>query len=155
MSQNLHPGILQNQRLRPPQAEARRLEVPIQRRIASYSITGLLVTSCVALASCGGGDDASALEWSFFKQLGPRKAKLAGEVGYCVGDPKPRVERVIRRYSGNRVFLTLILSPEGPKAEECLGVGLGVFKTVSFQRDLDQLILLDSSTGSTSSSLAN
>lgn len=118
--------------------------MPIRQRIV-YLITGLLVTSCVTLASCG-DDDASALEWSFFKQLGPRKAKLAGEVGYCVGDPKPRVEKVIRRHSGNRVFLTLILSPERPKAEECRGVGLGVFKTVSFQRDLDQLILLDSST---------
>lgn len=119
--------------------------MPARRQIA-YSIAGLLVISCVTLASCGGGDDARALEWSFFKQLGPRKAKLAGEVGYCVGDPKPRVEKVIRRYSGSRVFLTLILSPERPKAEECRGIGLGVFKTVSFQRDLDQLILLDSST---------
>lgn len=66
--------------------------MPIRRRIV-YLIMGLLVTSCVTLASCGGGDDARALEWSFFKQLGPRKAKLAGEIGYCVGDPKPRVKR--------------------------------------------------------------
>jgi hypothetical protein len=125
--------------------EAGRLEVPIRQQIA-YLITGFFVASCVSLVGCGGGDDESALQWSFFKQLGPRKVKLAGEVGYCVGHPKPRVEKVIRRYSGNRVFLTLILSPERPEPEECRGVGLAVFKTVSFQRDLEQIELLDSST---------
>jgi hypothetical protein len=124
--------------------EAGRLRVPIRQRTI-YLITGFLVTSCVSLVGCGGGDDSSALQWSFFKQLGPHKAKLAGEVDYCVGEPKPRVEKVIRRYSGNRVFLTLILSPERPKPEECRGVGLGVFRTVRFQRDLEQLELFDSS----------
>lgn len=119
--------------------------MPSRQRIV-YSLIGLLVASCIVLVSCGDGDDARALKWAFFKQLGPRKAKLGGEVGYCVGEPKPRVERVIRRYSGNRVFLTLILDPERLEPEECQGVGLGVFKTVIFQRDLDQLILLDSST---------
>jgi hypothetical protein len=119
--------------------------VSIRQRIV-YLITGLLVASCVAFVGCGSGDDPSALQWSFFKQLGPRKAKLAGEVDYCVGHPKPRVEKVIRRYSGNRVFLTLILSPEQPEPEECRGIILGVFKTVTFKRNLTQLVLLDSST---------
>lgn len=123
--------------------EAGGLEVPIRRRIV-YLITGLLAASSIILAGCG--DDSNALEWSFFKQLGPREAKLAGEVDYCVGEPKPRVEKVIRSYSGNRVFLTLILSPERPEPEECRGIILGVFKTVSFQRDLEQIELLDSST---------
>lgn len=119
--------------------------MPIRPRIV-YLITGFLVASCIILVGCGGGDESSALQWSFFKQLGPRKAKLAGEVGYCVGEPKPRVEKVIRSYSGNRVFLTLILSPERPEPEECRGVGLAVFKTVTFKRNLEQLELLDSST---------
>lgn len=119
--------------------------MPIRQRIV-YSITGLLVAASVTLVGCGGGDDANELGWSFFKQLGPRKGKLAGEVDYCVGHPKPRVEKVIRRYSGKRVFLTLILSQERPEPEECRGVILFVFKTVSFHRNLERLVLLDSST---------
>lgn len=118
--------------------------MPIRQRVV-YLIAGL-VASYVILVGCGGGDGPRALEWSFFKQLGPHKAKLAGEVGYCVGEPKPRIEKVLRSYSGNRVFLTLILSQEQPEPEECRGIGLGVFKTVSFQRNLEQLVLLDSST---------
>jgi hypothetical protein len=119
--------------------------VPISQRIVCL-VAGLLVVSCATLVGCGGGDNASALQWSFFKQLGPRKAKLAGEVDYCVGEPKPGVEKVIRRHSGNRVFLTLILGQDQPEPKECLGVGLGIFKTVSFHRNLAQLELLDSST---------
>ncbi len=117
----------------------------IWQRIA-YLITGLAVASGFTLAGCGGGDNPNALQWVVFKELGPRKLKLVGEVDYCVGHPKPHVEKVMRSYSGNRVFLTLILSPEEPKPEECRGVGLGVFKIVSFQRNLEQLELLDSST---------
>lgn len=119
--------------------------MPIWRRVV-YLTSGLLVASCIMLGGCGGGNGPSGLQWSFFKQLGPRKAKLAGEVGYCVGEPKPRIEKVIRSYSGNRVFLTLILSKGRPEPEECRGTMLGVFKTVTFQRNLDQLVLLDSST---------
>jgi hypothetical protein len=125
--------------------EAGRLEVLVRQRIV-YLITGLLAVSCVTLVGCGSGDDPSALQWSFFKQLGPRTAKLVGGVGYCVGEPKPHIEKVIRSYSGSRVFLTLILSQERPEPEECRGVDLGIFKTVSFQRNLEQLVLLDSST---------
>ena len=117
----------------------------LRQRIV-YLITGLLVASCVTLVACG-GEDPRAHEWSFFKQLGPHKAKLAGEeVGYCVGEPKPRIEKVIRSYSGNHVFLTLIPSQERPEPEECRGVGLTLFKKVTFRRNLEQLVLLDSST---------
>jgi hypothetical protein len=128
--------------------EAGRLEVPIRQRIV-WLIAGpllILTVSCAALVGCGGGDDENALEWVFFKQLGPHKAKLVGEVGYCVGEPKPRVEKVIRRFSGRQVFLTLVLGQERPEPEECRGVGLGVFKIVTFHRNLAQLELLDSST---------
>jgi hypothetical protein len=125
--------------------EAGKLKVPLQRRIALS--TGLLMVFCGTLLGCGdGGVDASAIHWSFFEQLGPRKARLAGEVGYCVGEPKPRIEKVLRRYSGNRVFLMLILEERPPEPEKCRGVGLAVFKTVSFRRDLEQLKLFDSST---------
>lgn len=116
------------------------------RQRSFYLLAGLLVASCVTMGGCGSGDSPDGLQWSFLKQLGPRKAKLAGEVGYCVGEPKPRIEKVIRSHSGNRVFLTLILGPERPEPEECRDVTLGVFKTVSFQRSLGQLVLLDSST---------
>lgn len=107
---------------------------------------GFLIAASIVLAGCGSGDDAGTLEWSFFKRLGPNKASLAGEVDYCVGEPKPRVVKVIRRYSGNRVFLTLFLSQERPEPKECRGVILFVFKTVTFKRNLEQLELFDSST---------
>jgi len=111
-----------------------------------YLFAGVLAVSCLFLAGCGDGNGSTELEWAFFRQLGPHQAKLAGEVGYCVGEPKPRIEKVVRNYSGNRVFLTLILGPERPEPEECRGIGLSVFKTVSFQRNIGQLVLLDAST---------
>jgi hypothetical protein len=125
-------------------SEARRLEVS-SRWQCVYWCAGALVL-CLVAAGCGGRDDEGALRWSVFKQLGPHKAILAGEVGYCVGEPKPRVEKVVRSYSGRRVLLTLFLGRRQPKPQDCRGVGLAVFKTVSFRRNLAQLELLDAST---------
>jgi hypothetical protein len=107
----------------------------------------LLSVACVTLFGCGGGGaDADALPWVFYKHLGPHKGKLAVEVGYCVGEPRPHVEKVTRRYSGNQVFLTLILEERPSDPERCLGKEIVVFRSVSFRRKLGQLELFDSST---------
>jgi len=78
--------------------------------------------------------------------LGPRKARLASEVDYCVGEPKPYIARVERRHSDNQVFLTLILDEQPLEPEECRGMILAVYKNVIFQQDLAQLELYDAST---------
>lgn len=128
----------------------------VDRKVAQQAVrlkrgialsTALLVATCVALLGCGGGGaDENALPWAFYKHLGPHKGKLAVEVGYCVGEPRPRLEQVTRRYSGDRVFLTLTLKEGPPEPEKCLGKEIAVFKTVSFRRKLGQLELFDAST---------
>lgn len=122
------------------------------KKITNRSAFGLGLTLCVILAfgSCGDERDTvtskqETLEWSLLKRTGPKQARLVGEVGYCVGTPKPSVQHVMARYAGNRAFLKLLLSPQRP-VRKCRGVGLFVYKTVTLRRNLDQLILLDSST---------
>jgi hypothetical protein len=118
--------------------------------VIGWTLGSLTVLSVgLVFAGCGGGgeDEIAALNWSVFKQLGPNKVRLAGEVDYCVGDPKPRIERAITRYSGNRAFLTLLLAPQQrAESKECRGLIMAVYKTITFERPLNKLILLDSST---------
>ena len=104
----------------------------------------LIALLFTALVAGGCGSEEELLEWSVFKQTGPRKVKLAGVVDYCANVPKPHVQQVNARYWGSRLFLRLELSPlESPT--RCAFQAVGVYKTVTLRRDLDELELFDSS----------
>jgi len=98
----------------------------------------------------GGGDDGSdrSVEWHVDRDgvVGPRSARLTAVIETCIAPVW--LERPIIEYSGARAYLELRHTPERGEGEHngCL-LGLSVLhKTVSLERDLDELVLFDAST---------
>lgn len=97
-------------------------------------------------AGCGGSDDDGserAVEWAAERAVGPRSIRLVATVEVCF-EPV-QLERPIIEYSGHRVYLELRHTPEERKYDGCLLSLLTLHRTVTFNRDLDELILYDSS----------
>ena len=110
-------------------------------------IVALLSTSLFG-AGCGGGDDGSerAVKWTVERVLGPKTARLVAVVDFCV-EPV-RLEKPIIEYSGDRTYLELRHTPEEMEGEHggCFLGLLVLHRTVTFERDLDELALFDVST---------
>jgi len=125
------------------------MKIAFEVAVARYLISGVLILGFTLLAfGCGGGGDrsAQAVEWGVSRQVGPRQIRLVTEIDHCRG-PTPTIERPVIEYSGKRVFIELLLTPqEDSDHGGCLLQLLGVQKTVTLKRDLDELVLLDSST---------
>jgi hypothetical protein len=116
----------------------------IARNVAAGAILLGLILSAVG---CGGGGDRSAraVKWEVSRQLGPRQVRLVATVGSC-GGQLPTIEPPVIEYSGNKVFIELLLAPEEESGDgDCLLELLGVPKVVRLKHDLDELVLLDSS----------
>jgi hypothetical protein len=87
------------------------------------------------------------VEWSVDRPVGQKWVRLATTVEWC-SSGVPRMEDPIIEYAGERVYIELRVAPE--KREEgqngCLLSLLGIHKTITLQRDLDELVLYDAST---------
>ena len=100
---------------------------------------------------CGGGDDNGserAVKWGVDPPVGPNWARIRAVVEVCGFDP-PLLEEPIIEYTGrNRVEIELRQAPEEREEGQngCLLELLVAFKKITFERDLDELVLFDSST---------
>lgn len=119
----------------------------LRSAIGALAIAALLSTSMLGVG-CGGGDDGSerAVQWYVDSPVGSKSARLEATVAICWAPV--RLERPIIEYSGNRVYLELRHTPEENEGEwdGCLLSLLPLHKKVTFERDLDELSLFDSST---------
>ncbi len=117
----------------------------IKKAIGVLVISALLSATLFAVG-CGGGDDGSerAVEWHVERPVGPRSVRLVASVETCAPEPS-RLERPIIEYSGERVYLELRHTPEEEQGG-CLFLFLGLHRTVTFNRGLDELVLFDAST---------
>lgn len=112
-------------------------------------VVAMLLGATLLAVGCGsGGDDGSerAVEWYVDSAVGPKSVRLRAIVETCWAPV--RLERPIIEYSGDRVYLELRHTPEKNEGEwdGCL-LSLSILhRTVSFERDLDELVLFDSST---------
>lgn len=109
----------------------------------------IAVLSSVILfgVGCGGGDDGSkrAVEWGVERVIGPKTVRLVAVVEVCWYPV--RLEEPIVDYWGDRAYLELRHTPEKNEGEHggCL-LSLSVLRrTVTFERDLDELTIFDSS----------
>jgi hypothetical protein len=120
----------------------------IRKVIGALTIAALLSTTVFAIG-CSGGDEGSerAIQWGVDRTVGSKSVRLAAPVEYCSAEP-PRLERPIIEYSGDRVYIELRRTPEELEEGQngCLLSLLVLYETITFKRDLDELVLLDAST---------
>ena len=113
--------------------------------VAAVALFALLL-SC----GCGSGSSqsAEAVEWKVARQLTSRKVKLVASVKYCGGERYPALKPSSIRYNNNKVLIKMVLSPQ-PEADSeggCLLQLLGITKTITLKRNLENLVLFDAST---------
>jgi hypothetical protein len=119
----------------------------------AMGVLAIAVLAGVALlgVGCGGGDDNGserAVEWRVDRPVGLNWVRLSASIEVCHLD-LPLLEDPIIEYTGsNRVEIELRQTPENLKegTNGCLLQLLGAFKKITFERDLDELVLFDAST---------
>jgi hypothetical protein len=118
----------------------------------AFGVLAIAVLSCATLlgVGCGSGDDGSerAVEWRVDRPVGPNWVRLSAEIRTCNSDPPLLEEPIIEYMGSNRVEIELRRTPkereEGPSG--CLLQLLVAFKKITFERNLDELVLFDAST---------
>lgn len=118
----------------------------LRRAIGSLMIAVLSTT--LLGVGCGGGDDGyeRAVEWTVERVIGPKTARLVATVEVCWYPV--RLEEPIIEYEDDRAYVEIRHTPEKNEGEldGCL-LSLSILHTkVSFEQDLDELTLFDSST---------
>src|SRR5262245_39304688 len=88
--------------------------------IASIVATLLLVTACGASSSANRagvveGRDGNSFNWGVIFTPAPRTVKIGSSVGYCMGDPRPRIEKPAIEYRGEDVYIRLELKVPAPR----------------------------------------
>lgn len=107
----------------------------------------VLVGATLLGAGCGGSDDNGserAVEWGLAPPVGPNWIRISAVIEACIYD-QPLLEAPIVEYQGDRVYIELRHTPE----DDVRGCALNlpqVFKKITFERDLDELVIFDSST---------
>jgi hypothetical protein len=119
----------------------------IRKAIRALVVTVLLATT-LAGVGCGGGGDGSerAVKWTVDRPVGANWVRLVATVEVCI---KPvQLEQPTIEYSGHRVYIELRHTPEEGEGEHggCFLGLVPLHKTITFERDLDELVLFDSST---------
>lgn len=118
------------------------------KKLICALVTAALLGTGLLAVGCGGGDDGSerAVEWAVERPIGPKSVRLVATVEVCVG--AVRLERPIIEYSGDDAFIELRHTPEEMEGEHagCLLSLEVLHRNVTFERDLDELVLFDVST---------
>jgi len=117
--------------------------------IRAFAVAVLLALALLG-AGCGGGDDGPerAVEWQVDRPLGPKQIRLVAKVETCSAEDPPRLEEPLIEYSGDDAYIELRTTPED-LPEDQTGCFLSLIiapKTVTLERDLNELTLFDSST---------
>lgn len=118
----------------------------------AIGVLAIAVLAGVSLlgAGCGiGGDDGSerAVKWEIDRPVGPDWVRLSAVIEVCNFDP-PLLEEPIIEYTDNRVYIELRRTPEELEEGQngCFLELLVGFKKITFERDVDELVLFDAST---------
>jgi hypothetical protein len=92
------------------------------------------------------GND-KVLSWGVIFNPSPRVVKVGGGIGYCVGDPRPRITKPDVAYEGGDAYIRLevdIPPHRRSKGELCPGKELLITRTIVLRRELADLDLYDS-----------
>lgn len=115
-------------------------------RLAIGPLASAVLLGAILLGGgCGGGDDSSdrAAKWWVEPPVGPNWARIRAIIEGCSPD-LPAFEEPIIEYKGNRVYIELRRTPDDGKGLCFLNLPIAS-KKITFERDLDELILFDTS----------
>jgi hypothetical protein len=118
----------------------------IRKAMGALAIA-VLVGATLLGTGCGGGDDSGskrAVEWGIDLPVGPNWIRISAAIEACIYD-QPFVEEPIVEYQGDRVYIELRHTPEDDVRGCALNLLRG-FRKITFERDLDELVIFDSST---------
>jgi hypothetical protein len=118
----------------------------VREATGALAIAMLLCATLLGVG-CGGGADSGserAVKWGLAPPVGPNWIRISAVIEACIYD-QPLVEAPIIEYEGNRVYIELRHTPEDDLGGCALNLPM-VFKKITFRRDLDELVIFDSST---------
>lgn len=121
-----------------------------QVKSALVVLTITVLAAALLGVGCGsGGDDGSerAVDWKVERRLGPKEVRLSAVLDEACSPAPPLLEPPIIEYMGKRVEIELRRTPE--LYEDRKGCFLNLIvahKKITLKRDLDELVLFDSST---------
>lgn len=118
----------------------------IRKAMGALAIAVLLCATLLG-AGCGGSDDSGserAVKWGIDLPVGPNWIRVGAAIEACIYD-QPLLEAPIVEYQGDRVYIELRHTPEDGVRSCALNLPRG-FKKITFERELDELAIFDSST---------
>jgi hypothetical protein len=120
------------------------------RRTILLAASAIAATLVLQASAAGYVEPESVrpISWSLGSIEGPRRLTIGISTGYCVGKPKPRVDRIEREWHRRSLVLTVFIRyPEvhWGKHEGCGGVGLGMSMAVGLGRPLSHRAIYDGS----------
>jgi len=104
----------------------------------------------IAAAGCGDSSEKAprgrTLTWKVSSVQGPYQVRLVGQVDYCAGAALPKVEKVHSRYSGENIYLRLVLNRSRSAffRDPCRGSVRAVYKSIKLRRNVASSVLYDS-----------
>ncbi len=107
----------------------------------------MLLSAILLGVGCGAGDDSGserAVKWGLAPPVGPNWIRISAVIEACIHD-QPLLEEPIIEYEDDRVYIELRHTPEDDKGICFLGL-LTLHKTITLERNLDELVIFDSST---------
>jgi hypothetical protein len=118
----------------------------IRKAMGVLAIAAALGAALLGTGCGGSGENGSdrAIEWGLAPPVGPDWIRISAVIEACVYD-QPLLEAPIVEYQEDRVYIELRHTPE----DDVRGCALNlpqVFKKITFERDLDELVIFDSST---------
>lgn len=124
----------------------RRMASRIRKVMGALALVGAIQLG----VGCRGGDDNGSertVEWGVDRAVGPKKVRLSAEIEYC-SEVSPPFEKPIIEYIGDRAYIELRVAPEELEEGQsgCLLSLVVAYTTITLERDLNELVLLDAST---------
>lgn len=118
--------------------------------VAAISSLGIACGDSADDTSMAAGSDSSkTFDWGVISTKPPRTLVVGGGIGYCEGDPRPKIMRSQIEYRDDNVYIRLNVKrppKEASNGEVCLGSELLITRGVTLRRDLSDAKVYNANT---------
>lgn len=129
--------------------------IKLAGRLTALAAVALLVFSLLLADGCGGSPEGGQslsnqtgvpVTWKVGGILNSSTVEIVSDVGYCVGDPRPRFGKIVIARRGNRVYIKPYVVNPPPETGPCRGVGYFEKRAIDLGEDVEGLRLYDATT---------